>query len=138
MVKSCNCWKSASDSIKQFTVVYYFRYSSIRGHWGFIKIFIMDASKVAQLVDPGVHVISNAMVQNFKRIEELKENFVIVNNKNEKWIILKLFFFMFIGYLGPMAIVLLVLFVQIKCFHEVNLNHKIKKICHFYAFFSEF
>jgi len=32
---------------------------------------------------------------------------------------LMLFFFMFIGYLGPMAIVLLVLFVQIKCFHEI-------------------
>ena len=42
---------------------------------------------------------------------------------------------MFIGYLGPMAIVLLVLFVQIKCFHEVifyiSIFTKIMRRCFF-------
>ena len=33
---------------------------------------------------------------------------------------LMLFFFIFVGYLGPIAIVLLVLAIQIKCFHEVS------------------
>ena len=32
---------------------------------------------------------------------------------------LMLFVFIFVGYMGPIAIVLLVLAIQIKCFHEV-------------------
>ena len=58
-----------------YLIVYYFRNSSIRGHGGFIKIFIMDASKVAQLVDPGVYVIFNAMVQNLSKIKIIKRKF---------------------------------------------------------------
>ena len=33
-----------------------------------------------------------------------------------------LFGFIFVGYMGPIAIVLLVLAIQIKCFHEVCSN----------------
>ena len=35
-----------------------------------------------------------------------------------------LFGFIFVGYCGPIAIVLLVLAIQIKCFHEVCINSK--------------
>ena len=37
---------------------------------------------------------------------------------------LMLFGFIFVGYCGPIAIVLLVLAIQIKCFHEVCINSK--------------
>ena len=46
---------------------------------------------------------------------------------------LMLFGFIFVGYCGPIAIVLLVLAIQIKCFHEVCINPKESSI----PFFSK-